>query len=74
MVCFQYDNAKTYYEALKGRLSKFELSIAEEKTNIIEFCRFAQERKNEKDEINQQHLNSLVLHIIAVRAEKGISN
>ena len=45
VACFQYeDDAKAYYEALKSRLAKFGLSIAEEKTKIIEFGRFAEER------------------------------
>ncbi|WP_319005945.1 group II intron maturase-specific domain-containing protein [Clostridium tagluense] len=37
-----------YYEALKGRLAKFGLSIAEEKTKTIEFGRYAKERLNRR--------------------------
>lgn len=49
VACFQYEeDAKSYYEALKSRLSKFGLSIAEEKTKIIEFGRFAEERIKRK--------------------------
>lgn len=49
VACFQYEeDAKAYYEALKWRLSKFRLSIAEEKTKIIEFGRFAKERVKRK--------------------------
>ena len=45
VACFQHEeDAKTYHEALKRRLAKFELSVAEEKTKIIEFGRFAKER------------------------------
>jgi len=40
--CFQYkEEAYKFYEALKERLAKFKLEIAEEKTRIIEFGRFA---------------------------------
>lgn len=36
--CFEYENeAKTFYEALKKRLARFNLEIAEEKTKIIYF-------------------------------------
>jgi hypothetical protein len=36
VACFQYEeDAKAYHEALKCRLMKFGLSIAEEKTKII---------------------------------------
>lgn len=41
--CFQYeDEAKTFYARLKERLAKFNLEIAEDKTKIIEFGRFAE--------------------------------
>lgn len=40
--CFQYENeAKAFYEALKDRLKKFNLEIAEEKTKILYFGRNA---------------------------------
>jgi Retron-type reverse transcriptase len=40
--CFQYkEEAKQFYAALKERLAKFELEIAENKSKIIEFGRFA---------------------------------
>lgn len=42
--CFQYkDDAERFYAALKERLGKFNLEIAEEKTRIIAFGRFAAE-------------------------------
>ena len=41
--CFQYESeAKAFYEELKIRLAKFNLEIAEDKTKIIEFGRFAE--------------------------------
>ena len=44
-VCgFQYENeARTFFEALKERLEKFGLEIAEEKSKVIRFGRFARE-------------------------------
>ncbi|AFV02725.1 Retron-type RNA-directed DNA polymerase [Dehalobacter sp. UNSWDHB] len=43
VACFQYQkDAERFYEALKKRLKKFNLEIAEEKTRIIEFGRYAQ--------------------------------
>lgn len=43
VACFQYkEDAERYYVALKQRLSKFKLSVAEEKTRIIRFGRFAE--------------------------------
>ena len=40
--CFQYkEEANRFYAALKERLAKFELEIAENKSKIIEFGRFA---------------------------------
>lgn len=42
--CFQYkEDAERFYAALLLRLEKFKLSIAEEKTKIISFGRFAEE-------------------------------
>lgn len=41
-VCFQYrDDAQKYYDGLKARLEKFGLEVAEEKTRIVKFGRFA---------------------------------
>lgn len=40
--CFQYKHeAEAFYRALRTRLAKFSLSVAEEKTKIIPFGRFA---------------------------------
>jgi len=44
--CFQYkEDAEQFYAALRTRLDKFKLSIAEEKTKIIEFGRFAEQNR-----------------------------
>jgi|SRR5690625_1210469 len=46
--CFQYkEDATRFYAALLTRLKKFNLNVAEEKTKIIEFGRFA-ERNNRR--------------------------
>jgi hypothetical protein len=45
---FQYiEDAKKFYKALKVRLEKFDLELAEEKSKIITFGRFA--RENSED-------------------------
>lgn len=45
--CFQYkDEADRFYKALKERLSKFELEVAENKSKIIMFGRFAEQDRN----------------------------
>ncbi|QQK75790.1 group II intron reverse transcriptase/maturase [Salicibibacter cibarius] len=42
--CFQYqEDAYAFYDALKLRLNKFNLEVAEDKTKIISFGRFAEE-------------------------------
>ncbi|TWH60203.1 group II intron reverse transcriptase/maturase [Desulfitobacterium sp. LBE] len=43
VACFQYQrDAQRFYEAFEKRLGKFNLEIAQEKTRIIEFGRFAE--------------------------------
>jgi group II intron reverse transcriptase/maturase len=47
--CFQYkDDAERFYKALVQRLAKFNLSVAEEKTKIIEFGRYAEENRKKR--------------------------
>ncbi|KHO61816.1 DNA polymerase [Thermoanaerobacter sp. YS13] len=47
--CFQYkDDAEKFYKSLKKRLKEFELELAEEKTRIIEFGRFAEESRKRR--------------------------
>ena len=47
--CFQYlGEAEAFYEKLIERLAKFGLEIAEDKTKIIEFGRFAAEQSKRK--------------------------
>ncbi|VBB04802.1 group ii intron maturase-specific, partial [Lucifera butyrica] len=51
-VCFfqHQDDAETFYGKLIERLRKFNLEIAVKKTKIIEFGRFAEERRNKRGE------------------------
>jgi RNA-directed DNA polymerase len=45
IVCFQYQaDAKMFQELLKSRLAKFSLELEKNKTDLIEFGRFAKER------------------------------
>lgn len=47
--CFQHkDDAERFYKALVQRLAKFNLSVAEEKTKIIEFGRYAEENRKKR--------------------------
>lgn len=49
--CFQYeDDATDFLKQMKERLAKFGLEIAEEKTRIIEFGRFAERDRQERKE------------------------
>ena len=43
--CFQYkSDAEQFYERVKHRMGYFGLSLEEEKSRLVEFGRFAQER------------------------------
>lgn len=47
--CFQYESeAQQFFHSLKLRLKKFNLEIAEDKTKIIPFGRFAEKNANQK--------------------------
>lgn len=49
--CFQYQTeAELFYQSLKERLNKFGLSLAEDKSKIIEFGRFAERDRNNRGE------------------------
>ena len=48
VVCFQYrDDAIQFYNALPHRFAKFGLELAEEKTKIIQFGRYAQQNRKQ---------------------------
>ena len=49
VICIQYkDDAEKILHALKDRLKKFNLELAEEKTRLVEFGRFAKQNANVK--------------------------
>lgn len=49
VACFQYkEEAERFYERLKHRMSYFGLSLEEEKSRLIEFGRFAEERSRKR--------------------------
>lgn len=49
--CFQYkDDAEKFYKRLVERLKEYGLEIAEEKTKVIEFGRFAEESRTKRGE------------------------
>jgi group II intron reverse transcriptase/maturase len=49
--CFQNrSDAEMFYEALPKRFAKFNLTLAEEKTRILEFGRFAKENRSKRGE------------------------
>ncbi len=49
IICFQYENeTKKIYELMKIRLKQAGLEFAENKTRLIEFGRFAMERRNKR--------------------------
>lgn len=51
VVCFQYkEEAEIFYEKLQERFKKYGLSLAMEKTKIIEFGRFAKENRKRRGE------------------------
>ena len=50
VICVQYkEDAIKILNALKERLNKFKLELAEDKTRLIEFGRFAKQNANAKD-------------------------
>lgn len=58
--CFQYkEDAEHFYAALQTRLEKFNLSIAEEKTKIIEFGRFAEMNREKRGKGKPETFNFL---------------
>ena len=59
--CFQYENeAKKFFDMLKKRLAKFGLEIAEEKSKIIRFGRFAKQNGSKEtfDFVGFTHINA----------------
>lgn len=70
--CFQYkDDAERFYGALITRLAKFGLEIAEEKTKIVEFGRFAEENRKRKGQEKPQTFDFLGFTHYCSKSSKG---
>lgn len=70
--CFQNeDDAKEFYQALKVRLNKFNLEIAEEKTQIIPFGRFAKANNKRKGKGNPPTFDFLGFTHYCGESKKG---
>ena len=72
-VCtFQYwGDAKRFYEELPKRFEKFGLSLAEEKTRIVEFGRFAEENRARRGEGKPETFDFLGFTFYCSESTKG---
>jgi len=69
---FQYENdARTFQRELKERLAKFGLSLNEGKTRLIEFGRYAAERRAERGEKKPETFDFLGFTHISVGEADG---
>lgn len=70
--CFQYrDDAERFYRALIARLAKFGLEIAEEKTKIVEFGRFAEGNRKRRGQGKPQTFDFLGFTHYCSKSSKG---
>lgn len=70
--CFQNkDEAEKFLEVLKDRLKKFGLEIAEDKTKIIEFGRFAEENRRKRGEGKPEKFDFLGFTHICSKTRSG---
>lgn len=70
--CFQYkEDAERFYAALLLRLEKFKLSIAEEKTKIIAFGRFAEEESKRAEQGKPKTFDFLGFTHYCSKSQKG---
>lgn len=65
------DDAARFYEALPERFAKFGLTLAEEKTRIIEFGRFAPENRAKRGEGKPQTFDFLGFTFYCSKSNKG---
>jgi RNA-directed DNA polymerase len=73
VACFQYQKeAEQYYLELKKRLQKFRLEIAEEKTRIIEFGRFAERDIKRRGGTKPETFDFLGLTHYCGKSRKGL--
>ena len=72
-VCtFQYwEDAQRFYEELPKRFDKFGLSLAEEKTRIVEFGRFAEENRARRGEGKPETFDFLGFTFYCSKSSKG---
>ena len=74
VICVQYQReAEAILESLKKRFAVYGLELAEDKTRIIEFGRFARQRAK-KGEDDRTRSGFLASHIIATSVRRGIQN
>jgi RNA-directed DNA polymerase len=70
--CFQYkEDAERFYASLRLRLAKFKLSVAEEKTKIIEFGRFATEDRKKQGKGKPKIFDFLGFTHYCSKSQKG---
>src|SRR3954469_12219719 len=70
--CFQYQSeAQDFFHSLKLRLKKFNLEIAEDKTQIISFGRFAERNANQKGRSKPATFDFLGFTHYCGRSKKG---
>jgi len=70
--CFQYEHeAKVFFEQLKERLAKFNLEVAEDKTKIIKFGRFAEADRKRTGEGKPETFDFLGFTHYCSKSEKG---
>ncbi|MFC7063049.1 group II intron reverse transcriptase/maturase [Halobacillus seohaensis] len=70
--CFQYQqDAENFYESLIKRLRKFNLEIAEDKTNILPFGRFAEERSRREGQTKPPTFDFLGFTHYCGKSQKG---
>jgi len=70
--CFEnYEDAKEFYQALKPRLKKFNLEIAEEKTKILPFGRFAEANNKRQGKGNPPTFDFLGFTHYCGKSKKG---
>jgi group II intron reverse transcriptase/maturase len=72
VVGFQHhEEAKRFYEALQARLEQFHLNVSAEKTRLIAFGRFAEERRAERGEGKPETFDFLGFTHICGKTRQG---
>jgi group II intron reverse transcriptase/maturase len=72
VACFQYkDDAERFYAQLGERMGKYGLTLAEEKTRILEFGRFADQNRKRRQEGNPETFSFLGFTFYCAVSGKG---